>query len=236
MDRFGDRGYHEPQATGRFVSILMARLGNAQIAPLDYVGFGTEMTKLVAELDSGITKKGWTVSTQGLKDALGRFTDAARAFGAARDSVLAAGAAKPWGPVNAALMQVERRLTRPEGLKSNSWFKSLQFASDVDNGYATLAFPSVAEAIRYADAATTQGQGAVALVTGSILAQLGRVLQGTVLLGLILFAFDFLMDFLQMVVPALEIGWVPDIIILAVAAIAITAWGSRKQEATTSAT
>jgi N-acetylated-alpha-linked acidic dipeptidase len=53
-------------------------------------------------------------------------------------------------------MQVERRLTRPEGLKSNSWFKSLQFASDVDNGYATLAFPSVAEAIRYADAPTTQ--------------------------------------------------------------------------------
>ncbi len=156
MDRFGDKGYREHQATARFVSILMARLGNAQIAPLDYVGFGTEMTKLVAELDSGITKKGWTVSTQGLKDALGRFTDAARAFGAARDSVLAAGAAKPWGPVNAALMQVERRLTRPEGLKSNSWFKSLQFASDVDNGYATLAFPSVAEAIRYADAAATQ--------------------------------------------------------------------------------
>jgi VanZ family protein len=80
------------------------------------------------------------------------------------------------------------------------------------------------------------GQGAVALVTGSILAQLGRVLRGTVLLGLILFVFDFLMDFLQMVVPTLEIGWVPDIIILAVAAIAITAWGSRKPEVTTSAT
>jgi N-acetylated-alpha-linked acidic dipeptidase len=156
MDRFGDKGYREHQATARFVSILMARLGNAQVVPLDYTGFGSEMTKLVAELDSGIAKKGWTVSTQGLKDALGRFTDAARAFGAARDSALAAGAAKPWGPVNAALMQVERRLTRPEGLKSNSWFKSLQFASDVDNGYATLAFPSVAEAIRYSDAGVTQ--------------------------------------------------------------------------------
>jgi hypothetical protein len=84
--------------------------------------------------------------------------------------------------------------------------------------------------------AIAAGQGAVALVTGSILAHLGRVLQGTVLLGLILFAFDFLMDFLQMVVPALEIGWVPDIIILAAAAIVITAWGAKKQEVTTSAT
>jgi N-acetylated-alpha-linked acidic dipeptidase len=58
--------------------------------------------------------------------------------------------------VNEALMQVERRLTRPQGLVSRPWYRSLQFASDVDNGYATMAFPSVNEAIRYADAATTE--------------------------------------------------------------------------------
>jgi hypothetical protein len=84
--------------------------------------------------------------------------------------------------------------------------------------------------------AIAAGQGAVALVTGSILAQLGRALQATVLLGLILFAFDFVMDFLQMIVPATELGWVPDLIILAVAAIGITVWGSKKQEVTTSVT
>ena len=84
--------------------------------------------------------------------------------------------------------------------------------------------------------AIAAGQGAVALVTGSLLAQLGRVLQGTVLLGLVLFAFDFLMDFLQMIVPATELGWVPDLIILAVAAVAITACGSKKQGVTASAT
>ncbi len=84
--------------------------------------------------------------------------------------------------------------------------------------------------------AIAAGQGAVALVTGSILAQLGRALQATVLLGLILFAFDFVMDFLQMIVPATELGWVPDLIILAVAAIGITVWGSKKQEVTASAT
>jgi len=53
------------------------------------------------------------------------------------------------------LMQVERRLTRPEGLVGRPWFRSLQFASDIDNGYATIAFPSVAEAIRYADSSMT---------------------------------------------------------------------------------
>jgi N-acetylated-alpha-linked acidic dipeptidase len=156
MDRFGDKGWRAHQAAARLVAVLLARLGNARVVPLDYVGWGTEMTELVGQLDSAIAKQGWSTSTQSLKDALGRFTATAQAFGAARDSALAAGGDRPWPRVNAALMQVERRFTRPEGLVSNGWFKSLQFASDVDNGYATLAFPTVNEAARYADAATTE--------------------------------------------------------------------------------
>lgn len=70
--------------------------------------------------------------------------------------------------------------------------------------------------------AIAAGQGAVALVTGSLLAQLGRSLNLTVLLGLVIGLFDFVMYFLQMVVPKMELGWVPDIAILVVATVAIT--------------
>jgi hypothetical protein len=73
--------------------------------------------------------------------------------------------------------------------------------------------------------AIAAGQGAVALVTGSVLAQFGRALQRTVLLGLLLGTVDFVMYFLQMAVPATELGWRPDIIILAVAAAVITLLG-----------
>ena len=156
MNRFGDPGWREHQAAVRLVAVLLARLGNARVVPLDYVGWGGEMTGLVGQLDSAIARRGWSVSTQGLRDALGRFTATALSFATARDSALAAGADRPWARVNAALMQVERRFTRPEGLASDGWFKSLQFASDVDNGYATLAFPTVNEAARYADAATAE--------------------------------------------------------------------------------
>jgi len=62
----------------------------------------------------------------------------------------------------------------------------------------------------------------VALVTGSVLTQLGRGLRATVLLGLLVGLFDFLMNFLQMAVPRTELGWVPDLVILAGATIAIT--------------
>src|SRR4029077_6255769 len=46
--------------------------------------------------------------------------------------------------------------------------------------------------------AIAAGQGAVALVTGSVLAQYGRALQRTVLLGLLLGGFDVVMYFVQM--------------------------------------
>jgi N-acetylated-alpha-linked acidic dipeptidase len=133
------------------VAVILSRLANSDILPLDYDAFGTEMNALVAQLDSGVTRKQWTaaVSTQALKDALDRFTAVARAFNAARAT--ARPSPERMQHVNRALMQVERRLTRPEGLVSRPWFKSLQFAADVDNGYATMAFPTVNEAIRYAD-------------------------------------------------------------------------------------
>jgi len=75
--------------------------------------------------------------------------------------------------------------------------------------------------------AIAAGQGAVALVTGSLLARRGRSLNLTVLLGLAIGAFDFAMYFLQMAVPATELGWGPDIAILVVAAVAITLLGAR---------
>lgn len=76
--------------------------------------------------------------------------------------------------------------------------------------------------------AIAAGQGAVALVTGSVLARTGRVLGATVLLGLLVGAFDFVMCFLQMAVPRTELGWLPDIGILVAVTAAITVFGSAR--------
>ena len=75
--------------------------------------------------------------------------------------------------------------------------------------------------------AIAAAQGAVALVTGRVLAQLGRTLNYTLLLGLLIGLFDFVMDFLQMTVPVTEFGWIPDLIIIVVVTVAITVAGSR---------
>jgi N-acetylated-alpha-linked acidic dipeptidase len=159
MTRFGDPAYKAHRAGAQLVGVILGRLANSDILPLDYAVFGVEMNGLVTQLDSGIARKQWgaEVSTQALKDALDRFTAVARAFAVARDNALGRSGgvdSTRAQRVNQALMQVERRLTRPDGLVSRPWYKSLQFASDLDNGYATMAFPTVNEAIRYSDAAT----------------------------------------------------------------------------------
>jgi hypothetical protein len=79
--------------------------------------------------------------------------------------------------------------------------------------------------------AIAAGQGAVALVTGSVLAQMNRALQYTVLLGLVIGAFDFVMYFLQMAVPVTELGWPPDLAIIVAITALITVAGSRKAAA-----
>ncbi len=157
MSRFGDPGYRAHRALAALVGVILSRLANAEIVPLDYAAWGRDMRRMVAGLDSAVAGRGSTVSTEGLRDALDRFTAAAGALAGARDTALAG---PPDGArataANRALMQVERRLTRPEGLVSRPWYRSLQFASDLDRGYATMPFPSVGEAIRYADAAAVE--------------------------------------------------------------------------------
>ena len=82
-----------------------------------------------------------------------------------------------------------------------------------------------------ATVAIAAGQAAVILVTGSLLVRLGFILHGTVLLGLLVGAFDFLMNLVQLLVPALEPGWRWDLIVVAAATVGITLLGARRTTA-----
>jgi hypothetical protein len=76
--------------------------------------------------------------------------------------------------------------------------------------------------------AIAAGQGALALVTASALMQFGRSLQPTVLLGLLIGAFDFGFDLLQVFVPSLEVEWKWKLVIGLLAAVVLTVSGSRR--------
>ena len=154
MERFGDPGYRYHTAAARISTAMMMRLANADILPYDYVEFARTMRRYLAPIDANLRTRGWRGSSAPLAAAIDRMETAATAFNGARDAALAAGLTPArQRATNQALLAVERAMTRPEGLRTRPWYRNLIYVADVDNGYSTMVFPSVNEAIRYGDAA-----------------------------------------------------------------------------------
>jgi len=149
MTRFGDPGYVRHAAAARIAAAMLLRVANADVLPYDYVEYAQTMRGDVAGLAKAAAAKGIAVSLGPIYSAIDTLEKSAKAFATARDAALGRGAVS--GKVNAALMRVERALTRPEGLKTRPWYRNLIFAADEDNGYANVQFPSVTEAIRSGD-------------------------------------------------------------------------------------
>jgi N-acetylated-alpha-linked acidic dipeptidase len=154
MEQFGDTAYVAHAAAARLAAAVLLRLANADIVPYDYAEFGTTMRRY-SERTSRLLNSIGAGNASALDDAWRTFTEHAAGFNRVRDSALTRGAtsAVALRNANAALRQVERRLSRPTGLISRPWVRGVIYAADVDNGYATMVFPTIGEAVRAKDAA-----------------------------------------------------------------------------------
>ncbi|MES3035001.1 MAG: M28 family peptidase [Gemmatimonadota bacterium] len=159
METFGDTAYVAHAAAARLAAAMLLRLANAEIVPYDYVEFGQTMRRYTERTSRQLTAIN-AGDARDLDDAWQRFITRAAAFNAARDSALQRGALTPSArtATNAALRQVERRLARDEGLRSRPWVRSLIYAADVDNGYSTMIFPTIGEAVRQRDVALARAE------------------------------------------------------------------------------
>jgi len=152
MSRFGDPGFLQHATTSRLSAVAALRLANATILPYDYERFGREMAGLVRAFSEELRSDRGREAVDGLAAAFGRLESAGRTLALARDQVLSEGIERKQAvQVNTELRRVERAMTREEGLVNRAWFKNLMFAADYDNGYATIAVPSVQEAMRAGD-------------------------------------------------------------------------------------
>jgi N-acetylated-alpha-linked acidic dipeptidase len=158
METFGDPGYRYHATAARIGAALALRLANADIIPYDYVEFARTMRRYLPPIDEAIVRRKWSVSAGALGASLDRLERSATSFTAVRDSALAGGplSKSTRRATNAALLRVERALTRPQGLGTRPWVRNLIYAADEDNGYATIVFPSVNEAIRTDDSTLTR--------------------------------------------------------------------------------
>jgi N-acetylated-alpha-linked acidic dipeptidase len=152
MSKFGDPKFEYHATNARIAVGALLRIANSQILPYDYVEYGRTMQSFVAQVAQALTTKHSTLSAAELSAAVARMQTAATEFSNARDRVLS-GSITPAKAkqVNTALLQVERQLTRQQGLATRPWFRNLIYAADENNGYSTMVFPSVNEAIRVGD-------------------------------------------------------------------------------------
>lgn len=160
MERFGDPGFQYHATSGRIGAAFALRLANAEVLPYDYAEFAQTMRRYLAPVERGLTQKGWsTAPVNTLADAITTLETAATAFATARDAALVGRVTRAQtAAANAALLTVERAFARDRGLKSRPWYRTLIYASDVDNGYSSMVFPGVNEAIRYGTEAETQAE------------------------------------------------------------------------------
>lgn len=157
METFGDSGYRYHATAARLGAAMVLRLANAEILPYDYVEYARTMRGYVPAIDKAIAAHQWHVSSAALATAIDHMERSAAAFSTTRDSALARALPAPTRKAaNAALLRVERALTRPDGLKTRPWYRNLIYAADENNGYANIVFPSVNEAIRTGDTALVQ--------------------------------------------------------------------------------
>jgi len=160
MSTFGDPTYAYHAAAARVGAAMVLRLANAEILPYDYVEFARAMRTHLAATQKNATDKKLTLDVTALGAAIDSLERVATTFAAARDAALAKGSPSRAvsARANAALLLVERALTRPQGLKSRPWFRNLIYAADVDNGYSNMVFPSINEATRTGDQQLAQSE------------------------------------------------------------------------------
>lgn len=152
MSKFGDPNFEFHATNGRIAAATLLRIANAEILPYDYVEYARTMKRFASQAEQNISNKHWKVSAAELSKAIDRLEIAAVAFTTARDRALGARLSSQSAQhVNAALLEVERQLTRPQGLVTRPWFRNLIYAADENNGYSTMVLPSIGEAIRAGD-------------------------------------------------------------------------------------
>jgi N-acetylated-alpha-linked acidic dipeptidase len=163
MTKFGDRDFTYHAAAARVAAAMVLRLADADVLPYDYVEYARTLRRYVGPIVRSLGMRSYSgtpgaapPSLAPVNAALDRLEQGAAAFAAARDAALAAPNAPPKAALaaaNEALKQVERAMTRPEGLRTRPWFRNLVYAADEANGYANVPLPSVTEAARAGDMA-----------------------------------------------------------------------------------
>ncbi len=159
MERFGDPGYGRHAAAASMLAILAARLANAELLPYDFPGLAADLEKRVGEVIGEVRRSVEEQEVPALEGALeavrakvfrlgeeaGRFDSAATS---ALEESIDAGALEE---ANHHIRSAARAFISDRELPGRPRLRQILYATDPDNGYATLALPGIRLALRHED-------------------------------------------------------------------------------------
>jgi N-acetylated-alpha-linked acidic dipeptidase len=150
MQHFGDPGFAYEAALARVIGVMALRLDEADIMPLDYGTYASEIARAEDDLSSrAAAQPGASAILRPAMDASGDFSDAAMRAEDALDTFSYDPAKE--AAINRDLVGVEQALLSPRGLTGRPWFKHTIFAPGSDTGYSAEILPGVTEALDHHD-------------------------------------------------------------------------------------
>ena len=159
MTKFGDPNFQYHATAARIGAAMLLRVANADVLPYDYAEYARTMRRYLPAVERAVNDRHWNASLTTLRGAIDRLEREGAMFNGLRDSALASSLpAATLQHTNRSLMNVERALTRPEGLRTRPWFRNLIYVADENNGYANMPLPSINEAIRANDETLTRAE------------------------------------------------------------------------------
>lgn len=152
MSNFGDPGFHHHVAVAKVWGLAALRLADDTVLPFDYTNYWSQLQKDVMELKATLEEQGAAGNV-----TLEPITRATSAFGAAAASInkevedlkgsSCGKANRRPDELNDRLMLTERAFVAPAGIPGRPWFRHLVYAPPADNGYGTLVFPAIRDAL-----------------------------------------------------------------------------------------
>ena len=172
MEHFGDPTFQYQAAMARIWGTLALQLANADILPLDYEAYATDLMVPLKLLQNSGSKNKIAKDVQTLEGLLTEWQQTAEALNQELVRYLAAGEFSQVAEINRRLYRLERRLMSEAGLPLRPWFKHLIYAPGLNTGYAAIVFPGVMDALE------NRHNAAVRVEIGRLVEAFTRIIQG----------------------------------------------------------
>ncbi len=158
MERFGDPGFRYHAAMSRLWGLLALRFANADVLPLDYSLYATEVAAYLRGLEKIAPANFFKAEIDPLIAQCGAWHDEAAKAAALLESYRAGDLPlAPLSEINKGLMDEERALLDEEGIPGRPWFRHLVYAPLPS--YEAETLPGLREALRAGDLGRARSEG-----------------------------------------------------------------------------